>query len=163
MNRLIATLPDGVDELCLIRLGFRCRGLSSRWYSYRLGRAIDRSAAEAVATGAGLWRSERFAIDSRHFGVLQYWRSFAALEAWSHRPPHSDWWRGAVERMRTRGDFGLYHEVFLVPRDRIESIYLNCDATGLAAFGTLGEPIGPQTNSRGRLRLRDGDDRGPAA
>jgi hypothetical protein len=97
--------------------------------------------------------SERFAIDWGHFGVLQYWRSFAALEAWSHRPPHSDWWRAAVERMRTKRDFGIYHETFLVPRDRIEAIYLDCAATGLATFGTLGAPVGPQTTSGGRLGL----------
>jgi hypothetical protein len=28
---------------------------------------------------------------------------------------------------------------------------LNCRPTGLAAFGLLGEPVGPLTTSRGRL------------
>jgi hypothetical protein len=159
MNRIIATLPDALDELCLIRLGFRCRGLGARLYGIKLGRAIARSSAEAAAVGAGLLSSERFSIDWGHFGVLQYWRSFAELEAWSHRPPHSDWWRGAVERMRTRGDFGIYHETYLVPRDRIESIYLDCAPAGLATFGTLGTPDGPRTTSRGRL----GDQGRPSA
>jgi hypothetical protein len=153
MNRVTASLPEAMPELCLIRLGFQCRGLAARLFLHRLGRAIARSSAEAIAAGAGLLRSERFAINRGHSGMLQYWRSFAELEAWSRRPPHADWWRVAVERMRTRRDFGFYHETYLVPRDRIESIYLDCAATGLATFGTLGTPVGPQTNSRGRLGL----------
>jgi hypothetical protein len=151
MQRTIALPPDSVAELCLIRLGLQVRRFSATWYAARLGRAIERSAAEAIATGAGLLRSEPFSMGHRHFGVLQYWRSFDDLDAWSHRAPHLDWWRGAVDRMRTRGDFGVYHETFLVPRDRLESIYLNCLPTGLAAFGTLAEPVGPRTTSRGRL------------
>ena len=151
MRRLIATPPESVAELCLIRVGIQIRGLRALLYAARLGRAIDRSTAEAIATGAGLLHSDRFRIGRGHFGVLQYWRSFDDLEAWSRRPPHSEWWRGAVERMRTRGDLGVYHETFVVPRDRIEAIYLDCSPAGLAAFGTPGEPVGPLTTSRGRL------------
>src|SRR5215218_3468699 len=122
MRRLIATPPESIAELCLIRVGIQTRGLRAVPYAARLRRAIDRSSAEAIATGAGLLHSERFWIGRGHFGVLQYWRSFEDLEAWSRRPPHSEWWRGAVERMRTRGDLGVYHETFLVPRDHIQTI-----------------------------------------
>jgi hypothetical protein len=151
MQRFIAILPDEVSELCLIRLGIQVRRLSALWYAARLGRAIERSAAEAIAARAGLFHSESFSMGRRHFGVIQYWRSFDDLDAWSHRAPHVDWWRGAVDRMRTQSDFGIYHETFLVARDRLESIYLNCLPTGLAAFGTPAEPVGPRTTSRGRL------------
>src|SRR3954453_16593237 len=116
MQRKIASLPDSMPELCLVRLGFQVRRLTALRYASRLARAIDRSADEAMAAGAGLLQSERFALSWRHFGVLQYWRGFEELEQWSKRPPHVEWWRGAVERGRTKGDFGLYHEVFLVPR-----------------------------------------------
>lgn len=156
-GRVVARLPDSVAELCLIRLGIQSRGLRGLAYAVKVGGAIRRSAAEALAAGAGLLHSELFLIGRGHFGVIQYWQSFEALEAWSHRPPHSDWWREAVGRMRTRGDFGIYHETYLVPRDRIESIYLNCRPAGLLAFGATGDADGPDTNSRGRLR------RGPAA
>src|SRR5215212_2687526 len=150
MRRTIATLPDSVTELCLVRLGLQARGLRALVYAARLGRAIDRSAAEAIASGAGLLHSERFSLSRGHFGILQYWRAFDDLEAWSRRPPHAEWWRGAVERMRTRGDLGVYHETYLVPRDRIESIYLDCTPAGLAAFGVPAEPVGAMTTSRGR-------------
>jgi hypothetical protein len=151
VKRVIATLPESIAELCLVRLGIQVRGLRALFYAIRLARAIDRSAAEAIASGAGLLHSERYSIGRNHFGVLQYWRRFEDLEAWSHRPPHSEWWRKALERMRTRGDLGIYHETFLVPRDRIETIYLDCAPAGLAVFGTPGEPVGTMTTSRGRL------------
>ena len=106
---------------------------------YRLGRITNPNLVVLGQIGRG------------HFGVLQYWRSFEHLEAWSHKPPHSEWWRDIVARMRTRGDVGVYHETFLVPRDRIESIYLECAPAGLSVFGTPGEPNGPATTSRGRL------------
>jgi hypothetical protein len=151
LRRIIATLPESITELCLVRVGLQDRGFRARAYAARLLRALDREAAEARASAAGLLHSERFVIGRGHRGVLQYWQSFDALEAWSRRPPHAEWWREAVERMRTRGDFGVYHETFLVPRDRVESIYLECAPAGLAVFGTIAEPVGPMTTSRGRL------------
>jgi hypothetical protein len=154
MQRKIAILPDPMTELCLVRLGIQARRWTALPYASRLARAIDRSAGEAMAAGAGLLRSERFALNWRHFGVLQYWRSFDDLEQWSKRPPHVDWWREAVERGRAKGDFGLYHEVFLVPRAAVESIYLNCEPVGLMTFGAIGEPVGPMTTSRDRLGRR---------
>ena len=154
MNRKIATLPESVPELCLIRLGIQVHKWTALSYASRLAKAIDRSANQAIAAGAGLLRSERFSFGWRHFGVLQYWRAFDDLEQWGRKPPHSEWWREAVERGRTKTDFGLYHEVFLVPRAAVESIYLNCEPVGLSAFGTLGEPTGPMTTSRDRLGRR---------
>jgi hypothetical protein len=151
MKRIVARLPESVTELCLVRLGVQVRSLGGLLYARRVAKAVDRSAAEAVASGAGLLLSERFRVGPGHFGVIQYWRGFDELEAWTHRPPHSEWWREAVDRIRTRADFGIYHEAYLVPRDRVESIFLNCRPTGLAAFGVIGDPVGADTNSRGRL------------
>ena len=105
----------------------RSRGLRPFFYARRLGRAIEPLGGRRRSPRArGCSTRSGSRIGRGHFGVLQYWRSFDDLDAWSHRPPHSEWWREAVERMRTKGDFGVYHETFLVPRDRIESIYLNC-------------------------------------
>ncbi|MDB5350762.1 MAG: hypothetical protein JWN86_2009 [Planctomycetota bacterium] len=154
MQRKIASLPEDVAELCLIRVGIQARRWTAWPFVSRLGKAIDRSASEAIAADAGLFHSERFAFNLRHFGVLQYWRSFDDLEQWVRRPPHSEWWRQATERGRTKRDIGVYHEVFLVPRTAIESIYLDCSPVGLSAFGTLGEPVGSLTTSRDRLGRR---------
>lgn len=154
MTRVTARPPEGVTELCLVRLDFQARGLPALWYAAKLGRAIDRSAAEAIKAGAGLLRSERFAFRVGHYGVIQYWRGFDAMEAWTRTPPHSEWWRGAVERMRKRGDFGVSHETYLVPRDKVEAIALGCsEPAGLFAFGVTGGATGDDTNARGRLAM----------
>jgi Monooxygenase af470-like len=156
MDRVVARPPESVEELCVVRLGVVVRKLRALPFAARMGRAIDRAASEAIGSGAGLFRSEQFRFGWDHFGVLQYWSSFEALEDWSHRPPHSDWWREALERMRKRGDFGVYHETFLAPRVGIESIYLNCPPVGLSAFGVTGEAVGTSTTSRDRLGRRGG-------
>lgn len=153
MRRITAALPESIAELCLVRVGIQARGVRARLFAARLGRAIDRAAAEAAGSGAGLLHADRFRLGPGHLGILQYWRSFDDLEAWSHRPPHAEWWRAAVERMRTRGDLGLYHETYLVPRDRIEAVFLECAPAGLAVFGVPGEAVGTMTTSRGRLGL----------
>ena len=151
MNRTTARLPEDMAELCLLRLGIQVRRLTAFPYVARLKRAIERSAREAKDSNAGLLQSDLFRIAWNHFGLIQYWRSFQDLEAWSHKAPHADWWREAAERLRTKGDLGIYHETFLVPAESIESIYMNAMPTGLLAFGITGEPSGPDANSRGRL------------
>jgi hypothetical protein len=154
MNRVIARPPESVEELCVIRLGFIVRKISGLPYASKLRKAIERSSIEAKASGSGLLDSERFLIKWNHFGFLQYWRSFEALEAWSHQPPHSTWWREALERMRTRGDFGIYHESYLIPRANVEAIYLDCPPVGISRFGEIGEAVGTSTTSRDRLGRR---------
>ena len=59
--------------------------------------------------------------------------------------------RGRRSECGLKQDLGVYHETFLVDAPDVESIFLNCHPTGLAAFGLLGEPVGPLTTSRGRL------------
>lgn len=153
MQRTTARLPDSVAELCLVRMGIQVRRVGGYFYARKLGRAVEAAAREAIGAGVGLLLSERFGLGPGDFGFFQYWQGFEAMETWTRKPPHSEWWRDAVERMRTRGDLGVYHETYLVPRDRVEAIALNCRPAGLAAFGTAGEPVGADTNGRGRLQL----------
>jgi hypothetical protein len=137
--------------MALVRLGLQARSLSAWFFTRRLAAEIAREVRSPAARETGLLCSETFMIGLGHYGILQYWRSFDALEAWARRAPHAEWWRTAVERMRTRRDLGLYHEVFLVRPGDVESISMNCRPAGLATFGTPGEPVGPTTTSRGRL------------
>jgi len=154
MRRAVAELPESVEELCLVRFGLVARRLSALLLVRRLERDVARSSRAAMAAGAGLLGSDRFAIGWRHVGALQYWSSFGALDAWSHGTPHAAWWRAAVDRMRTVGDLGVYHEAYLVPRKNVETIYLDCPPLGVAAFGTMAEAVGPRTTARDRLGRR---------
>jgi hypothetical protein len=151
MERITASLPDSVAELALLRLGLQARSLSAWRFVRRLRGEIVAEARRAKTQGEGLLHSEWFRLGIGHSGVLQYWRSFEALEAWARREPHALWWRAAVERMRMRRDLGVYHELYVVRPGDIESIFIDCRPAGLAAFGVRGEPVGPSTTSRGRL------------
>ncbi len=150
LRRAVAELPESVNELCLVRFGLLAHRLSGVPVVRRYARAVEDAAAKAT----GLFHSERLSFGWKHIGFLQYWSSFDALNTWSHAAPHSDWWRAALDRMRTKGDIGVYHEAYVVPRSGVESIYLDCDGIGLARFGTLAEPIGTRTTARDRLGRR---------
>jgi hypothetical protein len=151
MSRIIARLPEAINELCLLRMGIQARRASAWFFAHRLKTQVNAAAHRALIEGAGLLCTESFRIAVNHHGFLQYWRSFDELEAWSRNPPHTQWWRSAVERMRLKNDLGVYHETFLVRGADIESIYMNCQPAGLATFGVLAEPKGPLTTGRGRL------------
>ena len=158
LRGVAAELPEGVEELCLVRFGLIARGFSARRYARGVERAISAAATRAIADGAGLLRDEPIVLGRGHRGRLQYWSSFAAMDAWSHREPHAAWWRGAVDRMRSRGDLGVYHEAYLVPRASVESIYLDCDSpVGLSAFSVTRPADGPRSTARDRLGRRGTD------
>jgi hypothetical protein len=154
LSRVVAELPTDLEEICLVRFGLIARRFSSLGLVHRLGREMRKSATQAIASKAGLLVSEPFQMGWRHIGALQYWTSFESLDIWSHAPLHAGWWRAAVDRMRNKGDLGVYHEAFLIKRGEFESIYLDCPPVGLGVFGTLTEPVGPKTTAKQRLNRR---------
>jgi hypothetical protein len=70
--------------------------------------------------------------------VVQYWRSFEALEADArnpsakHAPVWREWNRLADDE---RSGAGIWHETHLVPAGRYEAIYQNMPVTGLQNAG----------------------------
>jgi hypothetical protein len=86
--------------------------------------------------------------------IVQYWRSFAHLEAYARDPDARHWpaWVEFNRRMRNRrGDVGIWHETYLVPAGQYENIYSGMPRIGLAAFGKI-EPIG-RTSESARTRI----------
>jgi hypothetical protein len=72
---------------------------------------------------------------SAGFTIVQYWRSFAALEAYARDRESAHWpaWTAFNRRMRkSRGDVGIWHETYLIGAGRYESIYSGMPPTGLA-------------------------------
>jgi hypothetical protein len=88
------------------------------------------------------------------FALVQYWRSFEALEAYArdrdglHQPAWAAFDRAARD---ARGDVGIWHETYLVRDGQYESIYSGMPPTGLGAAGTLAPATGPREDARGRL------------
>ncbi|HEY2192049.1 MAG TPA: phenylacetaldoxime dehydratase family protein [Actinomycetospora sp.] len=80
--------------------------------------------------------------------IVQYWRSFAHLEAFARDrdDPHLAAWRNYYGR---HGKTGIWHETYLVPAGQYEAVYANMPA----AFG-LGR-AGRQVPMAGASHARD--------
>lgn len=137
----------------MIRLGLIVHHWRAAPFAWKMGRAIERSSRRGPERPSGLLTSERIQLSRNHFGYLQYWRSVDDLIAWAHASPHTDWWRMALERQRTRQDFAIYHETFVTSPGGFEAIYLNLGESrpGASAFGDLKPPKGAAASARGRL------------
>lgn len=71
--------------------------------------------------------------------IVQYWRSFEALEDYAKNPgaKHAPVWR-AWNRLvdDERSGAGIWHETFKVAAGQYEAVYGNMPLTGLARAGT---------------------------
>jgi hypothetical protein len=83
-----------------------------------------------------------------HGGMRQYWRDFAALEAWTRTLPHQRWWR---DFLRDSGGTGFWHELYSV-RGGMEAVYDDMPGPlGLGTFAPLEPARGRMFGARGRL------------
>jgi hypothetical protein len=85
--------------------------------------------------------------------IVQYWRSFAHLEAFARDrdDPHLAAWRNYYSRnART----GIWHETYLVRAGEYEAIYGNMPAFGLGKAGRL-LPLSGSSTARLRIRARE--------
>lgn len=71
--------------------------------------------------------------------ILQYWRSFEALESYAknpdakHAPVWKEWNRLTDDEI---ADAGIWHETFQVAAGKYEAVYGNMPLTGLQRAGT---------------------------
>lgn len=86
--------------------------------------------------------------------IVQYWRSFAHLEAYARDRQRLHWpaWV-AFNRaaLRSRGDVGIWHETYLVRAGEYETIYSGMPPHGLGRVGTLVPVAANREGARQRL------------
>ena len=86
--------------------------------------------------------------------IVQYWRSFDALEAYAKNPSarHAPVWR-AWNRLAADevAGAGIWHETFLVPAGGYEAIYQNMTTVGLQKAGTPVPLTAAHPSARQRL------------
>ena len=87
--------------------------------------------------------------------IVQYWRSFEALEAYARQPdakhlPVWQAWNALADGDRAAG--GIWHETFRVAAGGYEAVYQNMPVTGLQKAGA---PLSV-TEARATARLRLG-------
>lgn len=85
--------------------------------------------------------------------VVQYWRSFEALEKYARDRDATHWpaWVNFNKRIGSNGDVGIWHETYKVPAGQYECIYNNLPPTGLGKLTTPTDAIGADEAMAGRL------------
>ena len=86
--------------------------------------------------------------------IVQYWRSFDALEAYARSKDHAHFpaWNAFNKRMKnSRGDVGIWHETYLVDAGRYEAVYSGMPAYGLGRVSDLVPASGNKLHARDRL------------
>jgi hypothetical protein len=86
--------------------------------------------------------------------IVQYWRSFAHLEAFARDrdDPHLAVWRNYYAR---HGRTGIWHETYLVPAGQYEAVYANMPAFGLGRAGRV-VPMTGASHARDRVAAAGG-------
>jgi len=94
-----------------------------------------------------------------HFGfpnvtVVQYWRSFEALEAYAKARDHVHLpaWQAFNKAVASNGDVGIWHETYIVEPGRYENIYNNMPPYGLGAVGRIVDAVGGRQAARQRVK-----------
>lgn len=90
--------------------------------------------------------------------LVQYWRSFEDLERFARDAddPHLEPWRKFNRMIGASGDVGIWHETYRVPTERIETIYSNMPAYGMAA-ATAAIPLQKGRTAAQRIGARAED------
>jgi hypothetical protein len=68
---------------------------------------------------------------------FKYWRSIEDLHAFAHGPLHREGWEWWNRTLKEHPHLAIYHEVFAVNSKNWETIYTNCEPTGLGATSYL--------------------------
>lgn len=85
--------------------------------------------------------------------IVQYWRSWAHLEAFARSPEatHRPEWAWYNHAIAGRGDFRIWHETYLVRAGEYEAVYHHMPPRGLGRVGRLVPATGRQATGSGRL------------
>jgi hypothetical protein len=134
-------------HLVVIYLGMRVNTFTGFKTLFGFGPKIS-NAVEAKPDG--LLLHENLLYSLRHFGMRQYWRDFASLEAWSRSEPHRLWWQGFL---RDSGGTGFWHETYF-RQGGIEAVYVDMKTPiGLTSFAPVVQARGAMFSARTRASV----------
>jgi hypothetical protein len=91
---------------------------------------------------------------------VQYWRSIEQLTAYARSTDyaHFPYWIKFNRKLGKAGDFGIWHETYMVKAGQYECIYNHMPPFGLGKAGQSAEATGGRATARGRLGQSDGSD-----
>jgi fumigallin biosynthesis monooxygenase-like protein len=106
---------------------------------------------------SGFLGATLYAGSPRRPMLVQYWRSFQALETYARSKDAAHWpaWVRFNKHVGSRGDVGIWHETYLVPAGGYECVYNNMPPTGLGAVTRLVPATGRKATAASRAGVRD--------
>lgn len=106
---------------------------------------------------AGLLGAALYLGSPRRPMVVQYWRSFEALESYARSRDATHWpaWVAFNKRVGSSGDVGIWHETYLISAGSYECVYNNMPPIGLGAATSLVPAAGRKATAGGRAGVRD--------
>lgn len=149
------------DRLCaevegdfvVFLIGMRINHLWKVWKWWPVATAMPRMLIElSKRPDLGLMHF-RSHFGLRNIMVVQYWRSFEALEAYARSTDasHLPAWQAFNKAIGSNGDVGIWHETYVIRPGTYENIYNNMPAFGLGAAGTLVAARGHRKAARERI------------
>jgi hypothetical protein len=133
------TTANAHGDVVVLLIGMRINRFWAVHQWLPVMRAMFRMFAELEkAPERGLLSRVLLTASPRTYYVVQYWESKEKLYAYASAPDafhHEVWARiNGMERAgKVRGHVGIWHEAYVVPEGRYESIYGDMPAFGLAA------------------------------
>ena len=145
-------------DIVVFLIGMRVNKLWKLWKWLPVVRAMSGMLQELAA------HPELGLLHARgHFGLrsmfsVQYWQSAAQLQAFARSADksHVPAWNAFNRSVGTRGDVGIWHETYVVPRGNLESISVNMPRFGLGLAGSLFPVNGSRASAGKRLALASG-------
>ncbi len=103
----------------------------------------------------GLLGVEQYLGNPRRPLIVQYWRSYEALEAYARNRDATHWpaWVAFNKKVASSGDVGIWHETYLVRAGGYESVYNNMPRHGLGKVSELVSASGNRESAKGRMEL----------
>lgn len=106
----------------------------------------------------GLLGVEQYIANPMRPLVVQYWRSYEALESYARNRDATHWpaWVAFNKKVASNGDVGIWHETYLVKQGAYETVYNNMPPHGLGKFAELVSASGKRESAKGRMEHHAG-------
>jgi Domain of unknown function (DUF4188) len=130
--RQTAIAPEGT---VVFLIGMRINRWHKPWKWMPVAAAMPRMLAELGRQPELGLLSARTFVSGRTILVVQYWRSFDAVNRYARDRSlaHLPAWRAFNRRVGGNGDVGVFHETYVLGARGGESVYVNMPAFGLGA------------------------------
>ncbi len=144
---------EAEGDIVVFLIGMRINRPWKFWKFLPVLRAMGKMLAELGAQPELGLLSARAQFGLRNLWVLQYWKSAAHLHAYAHARDrmHLPAWQEFNRAIGTSGDVGIWHETYVVPPGRRETIYVNMPRFGLGLAASLFPAKGNRDSAAKRL------------